>query len=178
MFFLGPLQAFWGLWVKQTTSSAVLLQVHFTVESSIACGYRRQVNCWYVRRCLPSQFLFKSALGVYVSHSLWTDCDLRNSYPGQTKHWSEVYSRFFCKPHNSRCSRCLARAQGRVLVVCLRFAPERTQADRLLSVRRCMLARPNKISSWCLTKKQPRVVLHSFSWSAFLSLTQRSVARA
>ena len=93
--------------------------------------------CWALPACrdyylrVPLDFTF---------HIAWTDCDLRNSYPGQTKHWSEVYSRFFCKPHNSRCSRCLARARGRVLVVCIWFAPERTQADRSLSVRRCMLA--------------------------------------
>ena len=143
MSFLGPLQAFGGPWVKQTTAPAVLLQVHFTVGSSIVCGWSilwRQVNCWYVGRCLPFVIFYLRVPLDFTFHIAWTDCDLRNSYPGQTKHWSEVYSRFFCKPHNSRCSRCLARAGGRVLVVCLRFAPERIQADRLLSVRRCTLA--------------------------------------
>ena len=56
MSFLGPLQAFWGPWVKQTTSPAVLLRVHFTVGSSIACAWSilwRQANCWYAGRCLP-----------------------------------------------------------------------------------------------------------------------------
>ena len=56
--------------------------IHFLKASEL-------LVCW----ALPAfRDYYLKVLLDFTFHIAWTDCDLRNSYPGQTKHWSEVYS--------------------------------------------------------------------------------------